>query len=201
MAEYIFSEQEFEDDAFHAASFVAKHRRVTALDSLRDQLQAYCGALKDQLYSIINRDYKDFITIATKVPLFVVPFCVSLDDGHVDFLFLLLTPCAQLDGVDMRVEHLRKPLVDLRLDLANLHDGMVASMRTIEDKLRHREEVVSRRRTLEAMMACMEKLDLAEEIVLLPNQGASGGLPGVGHAARGPKRRDLLRCVAFPPPP
>ena len=120
----------------------------------------------------------------------------------------------------MRVEHLRKPLVDLRLDLANLHDGMVSrydilttshpceqdvfdfiyptihtlshiqilltttmtivsSMRTIEDKLQNREEVVSRRRMLEAMLACMEKLDLAEEVVLFANQvtqpnGATG---------------------------
>ena len=65
--EHIFSDSEFEDDKFHAASFVAKHRRVTSLDSLRDQLRTYCGALKQQLYSIINRDYKDFITIATKV--------------------------------------------------------------------------------------------------------------------------------------
>ena len=65
--EHIFSDAEFEDDKFHAASFVAKHRRVTSLDSLRDQLRTYCGALKQQLYSIINRDYKDFITIATKV--------------------------------------------------------------------------------------------------------------------------------------
>ena len=47
----------------------------------------------------------------------------------------------KLDGVDVRAEHLRKPLVDLRLDLAALHDGMVSSMQTIEDKLRHREEV------------------------------------------------------------
>ena len=193
MTEYIFSEQEFEDDVFHAASFVAKHRRVTSLDSLRDQLHAYCGALKDQLYSIINRDYKDFITIATKV------CCTQLSTLCVTLIYYTRT-CfispPQLDGVDMRVEHLRKPLVDLRLDLANLHDGMVASMRTIEDKLRHREEVVSRRRTLEAMMACMEKLDLAEEIVLLPNQGGGGSGAAGGGAARGPKRRDLLRCVS-----
>jgi hypothetical protein len=45
-------------------------------------------------------------------------------------------------------------------------------MRTIEDKLQHREEVVSRRRMLEAMLACMEKLDLAEEVVLFANQAA-----------------------------
>ena len=49
---------------------------------------------------------------------------------------------------------------------------VVFSMRTIEDKLQNREEVVSRRRMLEAMLACMEKLDLAEEVVLFANQAA-----------------------------
>ena len=65
--QFIFREIEFEDEKFHAASFVAKYRRVTSLESLRDQLRLYCDALKQQLYGIINRDYKDFITIATKV--------------------------------------------------------------------------------------------------------------------------------------
>lgn len=65
--QYIFNEMEFEGDDFHAAAFVGKYRRVTTLESLRDQLRAYGSGLKDQLYETINRDYKDFIDIATKV--------------------------------------------------------------------------------------------------------------------------------------
>ena len=67
--EYIFQEIEFEGDGFHAASFVAKYRRVSSLESLRDQLRQYSESLKQQLYDIINTNYKDFITIATKVLL------------------------------------------------------------------------------------------------------------------------------------
>ena len=65
--QFIFRESEFEDDSFHASAFVAKYRRVSSLDSLKSQLRQYCDLLKHQLYVIINRDYKDFITIATKV--------------------------------------------------------------------------------------------------------------------------------------
>jgi len=36
-------------------------------------------------------------------------------------------PWRQLDGVDDRVVHLRKPISDLRQDLAALHDGLVSS--------------------------------------------------------------------------
>lgn len=65
--QFIFKENEFEDDNFMAANFVAKYRRVSSLESLKDQLLQYSNALKQQLYNIINRDYKDFITISTKV--------------------------------------------------------------------------------------------------------------------------------------
>jgi hypothetical protein len=83
-SEFIFNEAEFETELFQPAAFVAKYRRVTSLESLRDQLRNYGGNLKEQvnytfhfcevlvdycsqLYEIINRDYKDFIAIATKV--------------------------------------------------------------------------------------------------------------------------------------
>ena len=64
---YIFTEDEFEGSSFHAASFVSKYRRVTGLEALREQLRGYSDTLTQQLYAIINRDYKDFINIATKV--------------------------------------------------------------------------------------------------------------------------------------
>jgi hypothetical protein len=35
----------------------------------------------------------------------------------------------QLDGVDARVELLRKPLVDLRLELCTLEDNLVRAVR------------------------------------------------------------------------
>lgn len=60
---------EFEASDFEVASFINKYRRVgsVSLESLKEQLIEYIGALKDQLYFIINRDYQDFITISTKV--------------------------------------------------------------------------------------------------------------------------------------
>ena len=78
-SEFIFQETEFEDETFHPASFVAKYRRVSSLESLRDQLRQYSESLKQQLYDIINSNYKDFITIATKVNL-------HLKNVHIIFL-------------------------------------------------------------------------------------------------------------------
>lgn len=65
--QFIFKESDFEGDQFVAAQFVAKYRKVNSLESLKEQLLQYSNTLKQQLYDIINRDYKDFITISTKV--------------------------------------------------------------------------------------------------------------------------------------
>ena len=49
-SEFIFNETEFEIESFQPAAFVAKYRRVTSLESLRDQLRNYGGNLKEQVY-------------------------------------------------------------------------------------------------------------------------------------------------------
>ncbi len=49
---FLFGDADFEGDLFNAAHFVAKYRRVTTLDSLREQLRKYCGSLKHQVYLI-----------------------------------------------------------------------------------------------------------------------------------------------------
>lgn len=168
--QFIFREDEFENDDFNAAQFVGKYRRVSSLDSLRDQLQEYCQNLKDQLYVILNRDYKDFITIATK-----------------------------LDGVDDRVDHLRQPLVDLRMSLSALFDGMVASKQAIQEKFRHKAEIGNRRRLLESSLLCLSQVELAEEVLNtnIPTQilESDTGPDFINASGSGKRRRELMRVL------
>lgn len=56
--QFLFKDSEFEDINFHPAAFVAKYRRVTSLESLRDQLRLYCQSLKDEV-KIINKKKKN----------------------------------------------------------------------------------------------------------------------------------------------
>jgi hypothetical protein len=169
--QFIFREFEFEDDAFNASTFVAKYRRVSSLESLKEQLRSYCEALKKELFVIINRDYKDFITIATK-----------------------------LDGVGIRVEHLSTPLVDLRLDLSSLYDGLVSSTRAIEDKLQHRTEVTNKRKMLESSIMCIKQLDIAESIVeiefkIIDNENNKDEINENITKTKSIKRRGLLQRI------
>ena len=82
---FIFPESEFEGELFHTPSLITKYRKVVSMEALREQLLAYSGALKQQLYTIINRDYKDFITISTKVAMIimviVLMMTIMIDDG------------------------------------------------------------------------------------------------------------------------
>ena len=144
VSQFLFTDDDFENKDFHAASFVAKYRRATSLDSLRSQLRLYCQSLKDQLYNIINRDYKDFITIATK-----------------------------LEGVDNRVDHLRKPLIELRMDLTVLHDTMVSNLHAISAKIQQRREIANRRRLVQSSLACMTKLTSVEEVLNIKDSSSS----------------------------
>lgn len=124
--EYIFGEIEFEDDGFNASTFVSKYRKVSSLESLKEQLISYSNKLKQQLYLIINRDYKDFITISTKVSSqYIIYLCYTSRVLTNKSFYYLCWSEHQLDGVDSRIDQLKKPLVDLRLDLSTLHDGMV----------------------------------------------------------------------------
>lgn len=168
--QYLFSGTEFEDDAFRAASFVAKYRRVTSLESLKQQLRLYCEFLKKNLYEIINRDYKNFITISTK-----------------------------LDGVDLRIESLHRPLVDMRLDLSSLHDGLVSSMQAIQDKLNEREKVAVKKRIVHVCLSCIDKLDVAEAIIGSKYPNALGQVAqatsGIVQSKR-MKRRQLLSAIS-----
>ena len=122
------------------------------------QLRQYSDAIKDQLFVIINRDYRDFITIATK-----------------------------LDGVDTRVEILRRPLLDLRLDLLALHEGLLGSLRSIDAKLHKRSSIRRRKAAVATALQCSALLDSVEEVISSNTSNKSSSSSGGG-----PSRRQLL---------
>jgi len=135
-SQFIFKETEFEAQNFQAANFVTKYRKVCSLESLKEQLLQYSNEVKQQLYDIINRDYKDFITISTK-----------------------------LDGVDTRTVLLKKPLTDLRTDVNGLHEGVVTSMEAIQEKVKYRLQIAHRRHLLEMFLSVMQQLNTTQCII------------------------------------
>lgn len=109
------------------------------------------------------------------------------------------------------MEHLRKPLVDLRMDLTLLNDTMVllclhrdfaltiiqvSNIQVISEKIRQREEVSCRRRVLESSIACMERLSDVEVVLAAM---ASPAVPSDNSekwsSGQIKSRRDFIRSV------
>lgn len=93
----------------------------------------------------------------------------------------------------MRVHHLKKPLVDLRIEALSLHDGVVSALDGIRAKLRKKAELRQRRLQLETTLTCMRQF---EEIdAFLTAKGATGretvSSPGTAPLTR----RQLMRYV------
>eukprot|EP01031_Cornospumella_fuschlensis_P040401 gene40401-49234_t len=135
---FIFRDEDFgsENAEFDAAGFVSKFHRVIPLESLREQLVTYSNFIRKQLYVIINRDYKDFITIATK-----------------------------LDGLDSRVQVIQRPLVDLRVDLSSLHGSLASSLQAIQVKLSQKKQASQKRQCIETLVHCIDALHNAQQAI------------------------------------
>lgn len=168
--QYIFRDAEFEDENFHAATFVTQYRRVSySLESLKEQLLLYSEALKQELFLIINRDYKDFITITTK-----------------------------LDGLDTRLEFMKTPLIDLRTHLTSLHEAVLSSIQSMQDKMRLRVEVSNRRKMIENFLMCLDTIETTKSVlggVYTANLSAPGASDTNTSLTTSTKRDKLRRLV------
>jgi hypothetical protein len=92
----------------------------------------------------------------------------------------------------MRVHHLKKPLVDLRIDALSLHDGVVTALDGIRSKLRKKAELRQRRLQLETTLSCMRHFEDIE--AFLNSRGASGNTPTSAPPSTQPlSRRQLMR--------
>lgn len=145
--QFLFQEKEFEGAEFDAAQFVARYRRVTTLESLREQLVNYNGHMQKQLYAVINRDYKDFITITTK-----------------------------LDGLDTRAEMMVKPLFGLQMDLSSLQNGISGSLHLIQDKLDQQRDIVKKKSAIKKLLRVSSNMDLAKSAMNISNAATGNSL-------------------------
>ena len=86
---FVFDEAEFESAEFNASNFFNKHKNIynsmyntflcecnylfivsfqyLDLDAMKSELESYRDCLNNQLYDIINKDYKDFIGITSQL--------------------------------------------------------------------------------------------------------------------------------------
>lgn len=168
--QFLFRDEEFDDGDFDAAQFVARYRRVTSLESLREQLVSFNQHVQKQLYSIINRDYKDFITISTK-----------------------------LDGLDTRAEMMMKPMFGLQMDMSSLQNGISGSLHLIQDKIDEQREIARKKTTIQKLLRVSSNMDLAKSALNMSTLSDASstqwtkGSSGSDAAASSSRRNRLYR--------
>uniref|UniRef100_A0A0G4G0N5 Conserved oligomeric Golgi complex subunit 2 n=1 Tax=Chromera velia CCMP2878 TaxID=1169474 RepID=A0A0G4G0N5_9ALVE len=140
----------FERDEFSAASFVAEYRRRMPLQELQGQLQSHLDRVRQQLVTLINENYGDFIQLS-----------------------------AEMKRVGAMVEDLEASLGECR-GFADSLQGGVASMykegaRLLEDRGEARRE---REATLRFMSVERETEEIGNELSEGFEEAGGGGLGG-----------------------
>jgi hypothetical protein len=171
-ANYIFSDEEFEKESFDCAALVVAYQHVLPLENLKHELRSFLEAKKQQLYEVVNKDYKDFINVATK-----------------------------LEGTDVRISLIKAPMSTLRLDANAMYEALMSALFAIQSAVQARKSLNDRKQFLHLANSCLNKLETIERILHPPNSESltvnnrrSNLLNTVTHGKRIDSKRDIFAC-------
>ena len=126
-------------EPFHASTFLLTRKHVN-LDDLRSELRAYLASLRQQLVSIINSDYEDFINLGGS-------HLLGSDD---QMGYRMRKP---LEGISREVKEARSELQELRARLGS--------------RLEKRDDVRTRKAMCRKLLGINEQIQKVEEMLLI----------------------------------
>ena len=118
---------------------------------MRD-LRELSASLGDELVTLINKDYKDFVSLS-----------------------------ANLVGIDSVVDEVSEPLQRVRAELSALRAALAVEARAVDEKLRERRELAKKRRRLELAVALLRAVARVETLLQVEQATSFGGELDVGH--------------------
>jgi len=138
--------QDGQDD-FDASHFLLSRKHVN-LDDLRSELRSYLASLRQQLVSIINTDYEDFINLGR----------------------------SQLLGSDDQMSYrMRKPLEGISGEISEAMDELVAIRAGLESRLNTREEIRRRKAMCRKLLGVNEQTQKVEDMLLITTPASRDG--------------------------
>ena len=129
----------FLSEPFEASTFLLTRKHVN-LDDLRSELRSYLTSLRQQLVSIINSDYEDFI---------------NLGGSHL------------LGSEDQMSYRMRKPLEGISREIKEAMDELLGVKLSLESRLARRDDVRNRKATCRKMLGINEQIQKVEEMLLI----------------------------------
>lgn len=133
---YCFDVEAFAQDGFQVATFLEDCRTRSPMETIHQDLKAFQTVLENQLISIINEDYAEFLQLSSK-----------------------------LKGVDEAVSSVRSPLLAI-LNRVDQVDQVIQNLnKRIHGAIQHDAELQKARKDLELSIRISEKLLLLEQLL------------------------------------
>lgn len=178
---------------FSVDDFLVSRTKASDLNFILSDLRSYSEKLKDELYSIINEDYKDFVSLGSSLK----------SEAHRIARLGWNTRPTYSDIHDHAPTHglmapVRDTLLASRSMLKSVQDD-------IEDCIKRKEDATSHKAKLELMLQLHDSIVRLEDLLLIHNDARGSTRRRSSHAARRPsllsvtsigKRRDSVASVA-----
>ena len=175
--------------SFSVDDFLLSRTKASDLNFILSDLRNYSEKLKDELYSIINEDYKDFVSLGSSLK----------SEAH---RIARLGWSSRSEG-----DHAPQPglMVPVRDTLLASRSMLKSVQDDIEDCIQRREDATSQRAKLELMLQLHDSVVRLEDLLLIQHERASKDRRRSSHATRRPSvlsigsvggRRDSLASVA-----
>ncbi|TFY83578.1 hypothetical protein EWM64_g449 [Hericium alpestre] len=127
----------FTAETFNVEDFLLS-RSHTSLPDLRSELRDYLGNLKEELVKLINDDYEAFISLST-----------------------------DLKGEGVRLDELRRPLVELRAQILESRSELHSIREAIQTKLKKRSSLREEKTFLHLLLKISESITRLESLLLI----------------------------------
>ncbi|DBA02402.1 TPA: hypothetical protein N0F65_007221 [Lagenidium giganteum] len=136
---YCFDAEVFSAEDFNVGRFLEECRLHNPMETVHQDLKDFQTVLENQLVSIINEDYAEFLQLSTK-----------------------------LKGVDEAVSSVRSPILAILKRVDQVQQAMVQLEATIQKQLQLGSELQKQEQDLILSIRVMERLTLLEKLLEVP---------------------------------
>ncbi|SOV06841.1 related to conserved oligomeric Golgi complex component 2 [Ustilago sp. UG-2017a] len=186
---------------FSVDEFLVSRTKASDLNFILGDLRSYSEKLKDELYSIINEDYKDFVSLGSSLKA----------EAHRIARLGWSRSSRPLNDDEEKEEEQDGPppqglMVPVRDTLLASRSMLKSVQDDIADSIRRKEDATSHKARLELMLQLHDSIVRLEDLLLIqPEKGKGGGRRRSSRAVRRPSvmnigsvggRRDSLASVA-----
>ncbi|GAC95822.1 hypothetical protein PHSY_003399 [Pseudozyma hubeiensis SY62] len=178
---------------FSVDDFLLSRTKASDLNFILSDLRSYSEKLKDELYSIINEDYKDFVSLGSSLK----------SEAH--RIARLGWNARSIDADSQEHVPSQGLMAPVRETLLASRSMLKSVQEDIEDCIRRKEDAGSHKTKLELMLQLDDSIVRLEDLLLIQDEAAKKGRRRSSHAARRPsllsitsvgKRRDSVASAA-----